>query len=217
MKRESHRGVMKILSLSFFLPFIAGIIFWGGFNWSMELTNTESFCISCHEMNENVFQEYKKSIHNQNPAGVRATCPDCHVPKKWIHKVVRKVRATNELYHWAKGSIDTREKFVEKRPELASHVWEVMQQTDSRECRNCHDDHSMARDKQSLKAGKLHELSIDWGMTCIQCHQGIAHTPPKNYDREAVVDGWHKLMEQEKIACNECHEDMQAAPDKGEW
>ena len=34
--------------------FTAGIVFWGGFNWSMELTNTEAFCISCHEMKENV-------------------------------------------------------------------------------------------------------------------------------------------------------------------
>ena len=27
-----------------------GIIFWGGFNTAMEATNTETFCISCHEM-----------------------------------------------------------------------------------------------------------------------------------------------------------------------
>lgn len=217
MQEKPHRRVVKTLSFSSLIFFIAGIIFWGGFNWSMELTNTESFCISCHEMNENVYQEYKKSVHYKNPTGVRATCPDCHVPKEWIHKVARKVRATNELYHWAIGSIDTREKFVEKRSELASHVWEEMQKTDSRECRNCHDDHSMSYDKQSLKAGKVHKLNLEWGMTCIQCHQGIAHMPPKNHDKEAAVDGWHKLIEQQKITCNECHEDMPATPDTGEW
>ena len=43
--------------------FAAGIIFWGGFNTAMEATNTESFCISCHEMREFVYEEYKGTIH----------------------------------------------------------------------------------------------------------------------------------------------------------
>ena len=63
--------------------FVAGIIFWGGFNTAMEATNTETFCISCHEMEANVYQEYKYTIHYSNRSGVRATCPDCHVPKPW--------------------------------------------------------------------------------------------------------------------------------------
>ncbi|MBL8484099.1 MAG: NapC/NirT family cytochrome c, partial [Rhodocyclaceae bacterium] len=65
------------------LCFVAGIIFWGGFNTAMEWTNREAFCISCHEMEENVFKEYRNTIHYQNRTGVRATCPDCHVPKDW--------------------------------------------------------------------------------------------------------------------------------------
>jgi cytochrome c-type protein NapC len=168
-------------------------------------------------MNDNVYQEYKETPHFRNPTGVRATCPDCHVPKEWLHKVVRKVKATNELYHWAIGSIDTREKFLNKRSPLATHVWETMQKTDSRECRNCHSIEAMALGSQSLKGGKVHELSIGWGMTCIQCHQGIAHKLPESFDKQAVIDGWHKLIEQQKVACNECHEDMPAPPSKEEW
>ena len=56
--------------------FVAGVVFWGGFNWSMEITNTETFCISCHEMEENVFKEYRNTVHYTNRTGVRATCPD---------------------------------------------------------------------------------------------------------------------------------------------
>ena len=37
---------------------VVGVIFWGGFNTAMEATNTLGFCISCHEMEENVYQEY---------------------------------------------------------------------------------------------------------------------------------------------------------------
>ncbi|MEO1249492.1 MAG: NapC/NirT family cytochrome c, partial [Pseudomonadota bacterium] len=35
--------------------FLMGIIFWGGFNTALEVTNTEKFCIGCHEMRDNVF------------------------------------------------------------------------------------------------------------------------------------------------------------------
>jgi len=73
--------------------FGAGILFWGGFNWALEETNKESFCISCHEMEENVFKEYQNTVHYTNRTGVRATCPDCHVPKEWGPKMVRKIQA----------------------------------------------------------------------------------------------------------------------------
>lgn len=198
------------------LVFIAGIVFWGGFNWSMELTNTESFCISCHEMKQNVYQEYKNTVHYSNRTGVRATCPDCHVPKEWIHKVVRKVKATNELYHWIRGSIDSREKFQNKREALANHVWGSMVETNSRECRNCHDDKHMEVNKQQARAQKIHLLAEQWGGTCIDCHQGIAHTLPDSFDKEAQIDDWHKKFEQQKIACYECHENLQKK-DTEEW
>jgi cytochrome c-type protein NapC len=199
------------------LCFMAGILFWGGFNWSMEMTNTESFCISCHEMEANVYQEYKTTIHYSNPTGVRATCPECHVPQEWMHKVVRKVRASNELYHWFIGSIDTPEKFQAKRYELAGHVWKSMQETDSRECRNCHDYGHMTLQEQTVMAKKTHELGVSLGNTCIDCHQGVAHTLPAEFDREVQIDVLHKKMEQQGIACNECHEDLYNTLDDEEW
>lgn len=154
---------------------VVGILGWGGFNWALEITNTEAFCISCHEMRENVYQEYTETIHNRNPAGVRATCPDCHVPKEWIYKLRRKVFATNELFHWMLGTVDTKEKFNGKRLELASHVWDTMKETDSRECRNCHTFGSMETAKQGALAQRRHEQAETEGKTCINCHKGIAH------------------------------------------
>jgi cytochrome c-type protein NapC len=159
--------------------FIGGIVFWGGFNTAMEATNTEAFCISCHEMEENVYKEYRGTIHYTNRTGVRATCPDCHVPKEWTHKMVRKVQASNELLHKALGSIDTPEKFQAKRLVLAQHVWKKMKETDSRECRNCHDFKSMDYSVQGDRASRLHAEGFDQGKTCIDCHKGIAHSLPK--------------------------------------
>ncbi len=191
--------------------FLAGVIFWGGFNWSLELTNTESFCISCHEMQEFVYQEYKTTIHYRNRTGVRASCPDCHVPQEWVHKVVRKVQASQELFHWLKGSINTAEKFEAKRPALAAKVWASMLATDSRECRNCHDLEFMAADTQAAKAGRMHELTRGWKMTCIDCHKGIAHRLPKGFDRNAVLDLIHDRFEAEKTGCSQCHTGMAGA------
>ena len=169
--------------------FIAGIIFWGGFNWSMELTNTEAFCISCHEMEENVYAEYTNTIHFANRTGVRATCPDCHVPKEWHHKVVRKIRASNELLHKVLGSIATPEKFNAKRLELAQHVWTTMKETDSRECRNCHNFDSMDYHAQGRRARDRHVSAAQRGETCIDCHKGIAHQLPdmRGVDPTTVV------------------------------
>ena len=158
--------------------FVFGIVFWGGFNWAMEATNTEQFCISCHEMKNNVFQEYRNTVHYSNKTGVRATCPDCHVPKEWGHKVVRKIQASNELLHKVLGTIDTKTKFDAHRLELSKSVWRSMKTTDSRECRNCHKFQSMEFSAQEPRAGKLHQSALNEGKTCIDCHQGIAHKLP---------------------------------------
>ncbi len=162
--------------------FVAGVLFWGGFNWAMESTNNEEFCTSCHEMRDNVFAEYQGSVHQNNPSGVRATCPDCHVPHEWVPKVIRKIQATGELYgHFVTGVIDTPEKFEAERIKLASSVWRAMKGTDSRECRNCHDFRYMDFTQQEGRAADNHERGFDEGKTCIDCHQGIAHRLPEGY------------------------------------
>jgi len=158
--------------------FAAGIVFWGGFNWSLELTNTEAFCISCHEMQVNVYKEYRETIHFQNRTGVRATCPDCHVPKEWIFKVARKVQATNELWHHFMGSIDTPEKFRAKRAVLAQHEWDRMKANDSRECRNCHAYDYMDYSEQGRRAVAQHLKGFTDRKTCVDCHRGVAHALP---------------------------------------
>ena len=155
--------------------FVAGVVFWGGFNTAMEATNTLEFCISCHEMENTVYQEYKTTIHYHNRTGVRATCSDCHVPDPWVHKFIRKIEASRELWGKLVGTIDTKEKFEAKRLQLARNVWNAMKKTDSRECRNCHKLESMAPEFQRPRARKQHQNAFETGQTCIDCHKGIAH------------------------------------------
>jgi len=186
--RVTNRWYLLWIPAGGVLMFVAGIIFWGGFNTILEATNTEAFCISCHEMRDNVYPEYKKTIHYTNRTGVRATCPDCHVPRPWVYKMERKIQATfKELPHKIMGKINTREKFIAHREEMAESVWATMRATDSRECRNCHDLVHMDLAKQDKNAQKKHASVLEGEIkkTCIDCHQGIAHTLPEDDEKPA--------------------------------
>ena len=163
--------------------FIGGIMFWGGFNTALEATNNEQFCISCHEMRDNVYQELKNTIHWSNRSGVRATCPDCHVPHEWTNKIARKMQASKEVWGKIFGTINTKEKFEAKRLELANHEWARLTANDSLECRNCHNFESMDFTRQSPRAQQQHSTALASGeKTCIDCHKGIAHRLPDMSD-----------------------------------
>lgn len=176
LRRPSVHYSLGALTLG---GFIAGIIFWGGFNTALEVTNTEEFCVGCHEMQDNVFEELKTTIHYNNRSGVRATCPDCHVPHNWTSKMGRKMQASKEVWGKLFGTINTREKFLDMRLTLAQHEWARLKANDSLECRNCHDYDSMDLTRQANRAAQIHRTYLATGQaTCIDCHKGIAHQLP---------------------------------------
>lgn len=176
-KPSAKYSVLAIATVFFF----GGIIFWGGFNTAMEATNKLEFCIGCHEMRDTVFVEYKKTIHYSNRTGVRAICSDCHVPKDWGHKMLRKIQASQEVWGKLTGYIDTPEKFESHRMELATHEWARMKATNSIECRNCHNFDAMSGEVQKQSVYNKHMKAKDEGKSCIDCHKGIAHKLPKEY------------------------------------
>ena len=180
--RPSSLSLIAVVAIGM----VSGLVFWGGFNTGMEATNSLAFCTSCHEMRDTVFQEYKETIHYKNRSGVRAICSDCHVPKDWVHKFVRKVQASQELYgKFVTGAIDTPEKFEAKRMELAQHVWETMKENDSRECRNCHSWDAMDPQEAAPAGGaRRWRRAQKEGKTCIDCHKGIAHLLPKEFKED---------------------------------
>lgn len=179
----------KYFSLGFLTVggFIGGVLFWGGFNTALEATNSEVFCTSCHEMRDNVYQEIQPTIHFTNRSGVRATCPDCHVPHNWTDKIARKMQASKEVWGTIFGTIDTREEFLEHRLEMAMREWRRFEANDSLECRNCHEEDAMDFTRQSPRAAAAHRRGlIDGDKTCISCHKGIAHELPDM----TGVEGW---------------------------
>lgn len=158
---------------------------WSSFSAFLNYSNTLEFCISCHEMQAFVYEEYRQTVHYQNASGVRAICSDCHVPKAFGPKLVRKIVATfNEVPKHLMGTIDTREKFEARRLALAEHVWAEMRSNDSLACRNCHSREAMLLADQKPRARGQHEEAAASGETCVDCHQGIAHKKPEQPDQD---------------------------------
>lgn len=182
--RPTSGRTRRAVALLLLVGAALGIVFWGGLHTALEWTNREAFCIGCHEMYDNVYVEYQQTVHYSNRTGVRASCADCHVPREWGPKMVRKLQASRELWGTLTGSIDTREKFEARRLTLARREWRRMLANDSLECRNCHGLESMAGDRQSARSARQHELARDQGIGCIVCHQGIAHHLPQDMDEQ---------------------------------
>jgi cytochrome c-type protein NapC len=185
MARPSVHFGLGFLTLG---GFVGGVLFWGAFNTALEATNSEAFCTGCHEMKANVYEELTRTVHFSNRSGVRATCPDCHVPHEWTDKIARKMQASKEVWGHIFGTIDTRRKFLDHRLELAKHEWARLKANDSLECRNCHSAVAMDFTRQTERAAEIHGRYLVSGeATCIDCHKGIAHELP---DMKGIEPGW---------------------------
>jgi cytochrome c-type protein NapC len=161
--------------------FIGGVVFAGLFNAGLAYTNEMEFCVSCHTMETN-YKEYQETLHYKNSSGVQATCADCHVPKEFVPKMITKVVAAKDVYHEILGTIDTPEKFEARRWHMATRVWKKMENSDSRECRTCHDFDNMDLSEQGRSARSRHARAEEKGQTCIDCHTGVAHEEPDEPD-----------------------------------
>jgi len=169
------------------LGFAGGIVFLGGVHLVLEQFSTEAFCISCHEMEDHSFADLKDTIHFVNRTGTRATCVDCHVPREFFPKIGAKIIATKDLFFHFTGKIDTPEKYEAHRLEMALRVWHEMKARDSHECRNCHQRVWIDTSAEFGGAARHHEAALKNGnMTCVDCHQGIAHTLPKEFERPTL-------------------------------
>lgn len=165
---------------------LVGVI---AFDYSMEATGTEEFCISCHEMEANAYASVKQTSHFHNQTGVRPTCADCHLPKPFVPKMIRKVEAAREVWgHWT-GIIDTPEKYAAHAPAMKAREVARLKANDSAECRNCHDVIQTDFSLQSAKARRYHQALEHKDKTCIDCHKGIAHGPAQAMEDTAEPAG----------------------------
>jgi len=161
---------------------VAGVLLVAAGYKANEYSLTTEFCISCHEMRDISYAEYKESIHYSNRSGIRVSCADCHEPHEFGPMIVRKLQASTEVWGSWTGVINTPEKFEARRMHMAEWEWARQKASGSRECRNCHNFDAMSPAKQKQSNYKRHVKAKDAGKTCIDCHKGIAHKLPKEYE-----------------------------------
>ncbi|AHE98022.1 NapC/NirT family cytochrome c [Thioalkalivibrio paradoxus] len=171
------------------LAFIVGAAAMVGSSVAIEATSSDAFCATaCHSHEEFVYPEWKESIHYSNPSGVRAGCADCHIPQHYPDKlIVKTTSGIRDSYHeFVLRSISTRERFEDRRGEMAERVWERMRANDSQACRNCH--HVDSFSGQSARAERMHRRMETTDNTCIDCHEGVAHLHPADAARKYAAD-----------------------------
>lgn len=159
------------------LGFIAGAIAWQQFNNVMDATSTEEFCVSCHSM-ETPLEELKQTVHWSNNSGVRATCPDCHLPHDKTPKYARKMQASREVLAELSGKYNEEGSFEEHRAEMAEREWARFAANGSKECKNCHSYDRMNFEKMSKAAQKAMKPAAERNQSCVDCHKGISHHLP---------------------------------------
>jgi len=176
--RRPQRWFLLGIPAGGLLAFLVGIGFAGSFVAGLKFAETDSFCTSCHEMNT-PFQEYTHSVHYSNPFGIRASCGNCHVPPAFLPGLLRHIQAYAEVWGHLRGELDTPAKYEAHRLQLAQKIWKELKANDSAECRSCHTPAAMAFAQQPPEAASAHQSLAKSGMTCIDCHTGVAHTLPK--------------------------------------
>jgi cytochrome c-type protein NapC len=166
----------------------AGAIAVSTFNFVIHETSSDAFCLLCHA--NDIQPEYEGTTHHTNRLGLRVTCENCHIPREFGPKLIKKVTSgTKDVFYHILGKIDTLEKFEAHRMEMAMTTWEEMNASDSRECRHCHDQSNWGDGVQSEKARKFHAPALSNGKTCIDCHKGVAHKLPDGIGEDHQIEG----------------------------
>ena len=175
--RRPQRWFLLGIPLGGVVAFAVGVAFWASFVGGLKYAETDAFCTSCHEMKQ-PYQELSHSAHFSNVLGIKASCGDCHVPPTFFPGLWRHIQAYREVWGHVTGELNTPAKYEAHRLELAQKIWTELKANDSAECRSCHTPAAMAFAKQPAAAASAHQGLPKSGMTCIECHQGVAHTLP---------------------------------------
>ena len=147
------------------------------------LTATDRFCTSCHSMAGLAADpHFKNSAHRSNPAGVVASCSDCHIPaSNWfVETYTHAAMGLKDLIAEQTGDF-SEAAWKARRAALAHRVHEDMRKQDGVTCRSCHHIEAMKAGKDATRVA--HALMREKQMTCVDCHFSVAHAsapPPMN-------------------------------------
>jgi nitrate/TMAO reductase-like tetraheme cytochrome c subunit len=141
-------------------------------------TSTDAFCTSCHSMAAVAADpHFKQSVHENNSAGLRTRCGDCHIPPgNWLEETFSHVSLgiRDVLAEYTHNFSDAAV-WEKQRTQLAAKVRDEMRRSDSMTCRKCHDATAIRPTSEAGRAA--HALLQQGRMSCIECHIDLAHAP----------------------------------------
>ena len=165
---------------------VIGIVFVGVLTSAVHWAGTNKFCGEfCHSM-DMVYLAYKDGLHGRTPTGVTAGCSDCHLkyhsnehvgPIDYTLMLVDKVRAgSNSGWGEIRGTLNTVEKQIERREEMAKSVHELFLARDFSMCKGCHDLEKMHDPKKPMIATMHKNMGKDGKVVdCLACHPTAGH------------------------------------------
>jgi sulfatase modifying factor 1 len=139
-------------------------------NKVIQVTNTDKFCASCHNVHPHATTSWKMSTHYDNKSGIVVHCVDCHLPPPGEGKLPEKVKTgLRDVY----GTIF---KDVEKLNwEQKSTVEYAIHHTFELSCIKCHQ--TLFPIGLSIEGEDAHIYYSDNEdeLHCINCHLSVGH------------------------------------------
>lgn len=179
-----------------FVSLVGCIVVFGGGYGVLSLTNSPTFCASCHEMAPE-YSSYTASAHNQ------ITCVQCHIKPGFTNMITHKMKSMKEVYYHVTG---VPEQIVQTEEEAVSNE----------NCLQCHSKNRLVTASGDLKVN--HKGHIEKDIPCITCHAGVVHAKmaTRGINVEEVRGKWtvksaEKLMEKKYLrpnmgTCIDCHD-----------
>lgn len=170
--RRKRRKLLLIGGVAGVLISILGVLASGHM---IKVTNTDTFCASCHVMVP-FRQAWLESVHGgNNPQGVVAQCVDCHLP----HGTLAEYIAT-------KAYTGTRDIIMNMIIDPYTYDWSARREyrteyTYDDSCRKCH--LKLLSPKMGLKAVLAHReyLRKENKLRCVKCHEHVGHKDMMQY------------------------------------
>ncbi|GHH97476.1 NapC/NirT family cytochrome c [Neobacillus kokaensis] len=179
-----------------FISLMALIVVGGGGYGVLAMTNSPTFCASCHEMAPE-YSTFTASAHNN------ITCVQCHIKPGTINMLTHKMKSMKEVYYHVTGVPN---QIVQTEHEAVSNE----------NCLQCHSKNRIVTASGDLKVN--HKKHIEKDIPCITCHAGVVHAKiaARGINTEEVRGDYtketaQKIMEKKYMApnmgtCIDCHD-----------
>ncbi len=158
-----------------------------GPRWTDSVEQQSGACLQCHQ--DDKAQDWPTALHQRNQLTC-TSCHDLHVVDQAVlnphtqgevctvcHKVQKK-----GIHHLQQEKANNPPCATCHDPHADPSPMVKLLQNRSEGCRSCHDFRAMQKSPQvSDRAKQYHKTMASKDKTCIDCHRGVAHSPPNSF------------------------------------